>query len=165
MYIGNTFQQLFLIGANQLAVSGQVYGVEQQAAGFSQEEWDTLTSPDCWTKTEQMKIGNIVANAISITLRTAGLPPVPLPGAYVAAVICKLVAPCNRLLAAASAPESFDAMSALGLTGESLNVITTKQQMYALVMYFSSAEFGALESFPIDDIIAAQVLAEQAEEV
>lgn len=161
--IGNTFQQLFLIGANELATAPMEYGPEQQAAGFTMEEWDTLTSTDCWTKAEQMKLPSILASAVSITLRTAGLPPVPLPGAYVAAVICKLCAPCNRLIAAASAPESFDVMSAIGLTGESKEVITTKVQMYALVTYFSSAEFGALESFRLDEFTEEIVVSAQAD--
>ena len=89
--IGNTFHQLFLLGANQLAVAPMVYGPEQQAAGFTIEEWDILTAQQCWTKAEQMKVSSILSSAVSITLRTAGLPPAPLPGAYVAAVICKLV--------------------------------------------------------------------------
>lgn len=161
--IGNTYQQLFLIGANELATAPKVYGPEQQAAGFTQEEWELLSSDVCWTKAEQMKIPSVLSSAVSITLRTAGLPPVPLPGAYVAAVICKLVAPCNRLIAAASSPESFDVMSAVGLTGESKEVITTKHQMYALVTYFSSAQFGALESFKLDEIVEQTVIDAQAE--
>lgn len=159
--IGNTYQQLFLMGANQLATAGAEYGPEQQSAGFTLDEWNLLTSATCWTKAEQMKIGSIISSAVSITLRTAGLPPVPLPGAYVAAVICKLVAPCNRLVAAASAPESFDVMSAVGLTGESVKVITSKEQMYALVVYFSSAEYGALENVAIDAAAYQQILEEQ----
>lgn len=161
--IGNTYQQLFLLGANELAVAGAEYGPTQQAAGFTQDEWLLLTAPDCWTKSEQMKIASILANAVSITLRTAGLPPVPLPGAYVAAVICKLVAPCNRLIAAASAPESFDLMSAAGISAESVKIITTKEQMYGLVVYFSSAEFGALGSFLLNAGVQEAVLALQQE--
>lgn len=159
----NTFHSLFLLGANTLAsVVKTPYGPVQQEAGFTSDEWDLLTSVECWSKPEQMKMPSILSSAVSITLRTAGLPPVPLPGAFVAAVICKLVAPCNRLVAAASAPESFDVLSAVGLRSESVKVITSREQMYALVTYFSSAEFGALESFAIDDAIAAQVIADQA---
>lgn len=144
--IGNTFQQLFLLGANQLVAAGTEFAAEHQAAGFTQEEWDVLTSPICWTQPEQMKIQSIISNAISITLRTAGLPASPLPAPYLAATICKYVAPCNRLVAAASCPESFDAMSASGITSEPVEIITSKSQMLALVVYFSSAEFGALEN-------------------
>lgn len=158
----NTYQNLFLLGANELATHTQEYGPEQQAAGFTKDEWDLLTADECWSKSEQMKIPSILSSAVSITLRTAGLPPVPLPGAYVAAVICKLVHSCNRLVAAASAPESFDVLSAVGLNSETKTIITTKEQMYSLVVYFSSAQFGALESFAIDSMVEAQVIAEQA---
>jgi len=160
----NTFQNLFLLGANVLAsVARSPYGPVQQAAGFTAEEWSLLTADACWTKTEQMKIPSIIASAVSITLRTAGLPPVPLPGAFVAATICKLVAPCNRLVAAASAPESFDVMSAVGIKGDSMKIMTSKEQMYALVVYFSSAQYGALESFSVDEAVEASVLLEQAD--
>lgn len=157
--IGNTYQQLFLLGANKLA-SGvdNAYGPDQQEAGFTKEEWDTLTQPAAWSQAQRMRVPSILASAVSITLRIAGLPPQPLPGAFVAATICKLVAPVNRIVAAASAPESFDVVSAAGLTGESCDVITSKQQMYALVTYFSSAEFGALESFKLDAITEAAVI-------
>ena len=161
----NTYQSLFLLGANQLASLDDVYGPEQQAAGFTNEEWNLLTDSKCWTKEQQLKMPSILSAAVSITLRTAGLPPAPLPGAFVAAVICKLVKPCNRLVAAASAPESFDALSAVGLTHETQVKTTTREQMYALVTYFSSAEFAALEQFSVDALIQQQVISEQAESV
>lgn len=160
--IGNTFQQLFLLGANQLVASGTEYGPDQQAAGFTQEEWELLTQPECWSKAQQMKIPSVLSAAVSITLRIGGLPAVPLPGAFVAATICKLVSPCNRFLAAASSPESFDALSASGITGEPVQIITTKEQMYALVTYFSSAEFGALENIALEAAVQELVIAQQA---
>lgn len=160
----NSYQNLFLLGANELATHSHDYGTEQQAAGFTKDEWDLLTQDECWTKTQQMKVPSILSSAVSITLRTAGLPPTPLPGAFVAAVICKLVSSCNRIVAAASAPESFDVMSAVGLSTETKTIITSKEQMYALVVYFSSAQFGALESFAVDTIIEQQVLQDQVNE-
>ncbi len=161
--IGNTFQQLFLLGANELVAAGMDYSPVHQAAGFTQEEWELLNTDACWTKAEQQKIPSILASAVSITLRTAGLPPVPLPGAFVAATICKYVAPCNRLLAAASAPESFDALSASGITGEPLEIITTKNQMYALVVYFSSSQFGGLENVALGAAVQELVQKQQEE--
>lgn len=161
--IGNTFHQLFLLGANELATMPIDYGPEQQAAGFTEQEWDLLTTDTCWTPNERMKIPSILSSAISITLRVGGLPPTALPGAFLASVICKLVKPCNRLLAASVAPESFDVMSAAGIHGESQIVNTTHQQMLALVVYFSSADFTALSRFKIEEMIEDAVLAAQAE--
>lgn len=165
MGIANTFQSLFLLGANLLVSISKEYGPEQQAAGFTQEDWDTLTQEECWTKAQQMKLPSIISSAVSITLRIAGLPAIPLPGAFVAATICKYVAPCNRLVAAASAPESYDALSSSGINQEPLEIITTKQQMYSLVIYFSSAEFGALENAKIDAAVEQAVLEQQTQPV
>ncbi len=159
--IGNTFQQLFLLGANELATMDIDYGPQQQAAGFTMEEWDLLTTDTCWTKAEQMKLPSMLSNMVSITLRTAGLPAVPLPGAFIAACICKIIAPCNRLVAASSAPESFDVMSAAGIARESVQVITTREQMLALVVYFTSADFDSLAGFPLQVEIENAVLAAQ----
>lgn len=155
------YNDLFLLGANELVAMTKVYGPDQIAAGFTEEEWSLLTQEDCWTISQQRKIKSVLASACSITLAIAGLPPAPLPGAYVAAVICKLCAPCNRLVAANQAPESFDARSALGLVGESIEVITSQAQMYALVVHFSSAEFAALSSFPVSEVVNAAVEAMQ----
>lgn len=153
------YNDLFLLGANELAAMSKQYGPDQVAAGFTQEEWELLTQDECWNIAEQRRIAGVLASAVSITLNVAGLPAAPLPGAYVAAVICKLCSPCNRLVASLSAPASFDARSALGLDAESIEVITTPIQMQALVIHFSSASFAALSSFPIDEVIAAAVLA------
>lgn len=153
----NTFKQLFQMGANKLATAPQEFGAVQKAAGFTQDEWELLTTDEGWTQAERMKLKTLISNAVSITLTTAGLPAVPLPGAYVAAVICHLVAPCNRLVAAAAAPESFDALSAVGIHTVSTKVITTQEQMYALVLYFSSDDYEALSSFKISEEIEEAV--------
>lgn len=156
------FNDLYMLGANELAAYTQEYGPDQIAAGFTQEDWNVLVQDDCWSKTEQQKIPAILSNACSITLRVAGLAPVPLPAPYIAATICKLCAPCNRLVAAQSAPRGFDSRSALGFDGESLEVPATTYQMMALVEYFSSADFAALASFPVSEVVNAAVAAQQA---
>lgn len=154
------FNDLYMLGANELAAYSPVYGPEQIAAGFKQEDWNLLVQESCWTKEEQQKIPAILSNACSITLRVAGLAPVPLPAAYVAATICKLCQACNRLVAASSAPRAFDSRSALGFDGESIERPVTPAQMMALVEYFSSAEFAALAAFPVSEVISAAVQAQ-----
>lgn len=153
------FNDLYMLGANELAAYTKEYGPEQIAAGFKMEDWNLLVQPECWTKEEQQKIAAILANACSITLRVAGLAPVPLPAAYVGATICKLCAPCNRLVAAQSAPRAFDSRSALGFDGESIERPVGPAQMMALVEYFSSADFAALAAFPVSEVVAAAVAA------
>lgn len=161
---GNSFHQLFLLGANQLAASiPEGYGPTQVEAGFTEEEWNLLQSPTMWSKAEQMKVASVIQNACSICCRVAGLPAIPLPGAFVAATICKLIPAHNRILAAVNAPENFDVRSAAGLDSAAVQELTPTWQMIALVTYFSSAEFGALESFALD--AASQALVDAQNEL
>lgn len=159
--IALTYSQLFLRGANELASAPREYGPMQQQAGFNSEEWNLLVQDECWSRAQQRKMASIVSNAVSITLNIAGLPAVPLTGAYVASIICKLVAPCNRIVAASCAPESFDAMSATGIVCQSEVKPTTREQMVALVCYFTAMGTEALGHFPVDGITENQVIEEQ----
>lgn len=159
--IGNSFHQLFTLGANLLATMPIQFGSEQQAAGFTKDEWDLLTQKKCWNNEEVQKLPTLINSLVSITLRIGGLPSTPLPGAYVAASICSIIAPCNRFLAASAAPESYDAMSASGIQTTSEIITTSREQMYALVTYFTSAEFGALSSFRLNDEIEDAVIQAQ----
>ena len=69
----------------------------------------------------------------------AGMPPVPLPGQYVAALISEVVSPCNWMLAAIKAPDSFDALDATGLLEEQEVKPMKYEQMMALVMVYGSS--------------------------
>lgn len=154
----SVYQQLFLNGANNLASFTQEYTEQVQAAGFSQEEWDLLTEKKCWTPQQRQQISGVIAAAVSITLTIAGLPATRMPGAFVAAIICKLVEPCNRPVAAMHAPASFDALSAVGLTREVEIIQTPPEQMMALVLHFSSREFQKLINVTVDEFIEEEVL-------
>lgn len=148
--MSHTFTEQFNAGAYQMADYSATYGTLQQSAGFSQEDWDLLTDPECWSLSQQRKVHSVLAEAVSISMRVAGLQPTNLPGAYVAAVICRLVAPCNRLVAASRAPRSFDAMTASGIAGPSEVVETTPEQMMGLVCLFSE-DFSGLDRFEPED--------------
>lgn len=161
--IAKTYQQLFLNGANELASTDKAYGPVQQAAGFTREQWELLTDLTNWTLAQQRQIAGLLSEAVSICMRLAGLPPTPLPGAFVAAVIVKLVAPCNRLIGAVSAPASFDCMSALGLMQNVEIVTTTKEQMMALVVYFSAHDTDALTSVKVDAAAEEQAIKDQVD--
>lgn len=69
----------------------------------------------------------------------AGMPPIPLPGQYVAAVIAEVVSPQNRMIACTKAPETFDASDASGLLGTSEVTDMSTQQMMALVLAYSGS--------------------------
>lgn len=164
MHEANPYVKMFQLGANELAVMDREFGPLQAAAGFTPEEWGLLTQKTCWTKAERMGIGSIISNMVSITLLVSGLPATSLPGSYVACCIAKIISPCNRLVAAANAPASFDAMSASGIGQESIEIQTTEKQMYALVELFSSQDYSALENFKIDELVQALVIVDQMKE-
>lgn len=155
------YQDLFMVGANQLAAMSLTWGPDHQAAGFNETDWALLTDTTCWSKTQQLKVASCLRLAVSMTLRAAGLAPTPLPGAFVAAVICKLIAPCNRLVAGQNAPESFDAMSASGIYSETEVINTTSQQMMGLICAFSSGDYSSVQSARVEQIVENAVLDEQ----
>lgn len=67
----------------------------------------------------------------------AGMPAIPLPGQYVAALIAEVVAPVNRLLACTKAPETFDGAIASGLERTHEVKEMSVQQLMALVIAYS----------------------------
>ena len=54
--IGNTYHQLFLLGASQLACMPEEYAEVHQAAGFTKEEWDLLRCPTPWTRMQTQRV-------------------------------------------------------------------------------------------------------------
>lgn len=157
----HSYQDLFMVGANHIASMGPNYGSDQQAAGFSEPEWDLLTDVTMWSRAQQKQVASAVRMAVSLTLRVAGLAPTPLPGVYVAAVICQLVAPCNRLVAAQAAPESYDAIAASGLFADTEVLPTTQQAMTSLIMMFSSGDYSSVQSARVDEIAENAAVDEQ----
>ena len=67
----------------------------------------------------------------------AGLPAIPMPGQYVAAIIAEIVAPVNRLVACTKAPDTFDADAASGILGTHEVKDMSVQQLMALVIAYS----------------------------
>ena len=129
--------RMFEGGALTLVSDQMEYTKRHAEAGFSKPEWDLLTQKEYWNADQARQVSSILAEATSISLRLAGIPAVPLPGQYVAALICKLVAPANRLTAALRAPRTFEAENAAGVSGPVAVKETTPEQMMSLVMYFS----------------------------
>lgn len=132
--------KLMAVGAFQLGTLPVAYGDEHAALGFSRAEWSLITSEEGWLPAERRNVRSILSEAVNSSLERAGLASDPVPGQYVAMVICALVAPVNRLVAAARAPESYDAVVASGLFGPAELVDMPPWQMQSLVMAYSSGE-------------------------
>ena len=128
----------FKIGARKLAQAEKEYSDLHKAHGIEQSHWELLTQSEYWTPDQARAIRSILANVIEVSMTIAGMPPIPLPGQYVAAVIATVVAPCNRMLACVKAPDTFDAAMASGFMGSPEVQDMTPQQLMALVIAYSA---------------------------
>jgi hypothetical protein len=132
----------FRRGAEALARGNLQYGDVHKSHGISQVDWELLTQDDHWTPEEARQVRSIIAATIEVSMTIAGLPAVPLPGQYAAAVVAICVAPCNRLMAAMKVPDTFDAAAASGLMEDQQVIPMRPEQMMALVMAYSGGYGG-----------------------
>lgn len=127
----------FRIGAKRIAESERAYTELHKAHGIEEAHWKLLTQAEYWTPDQARAIRSILANVIEVSMTIAGMPPVPLPGQYAAALIAEVVSPCNRMLACVKAPDTFDAAMASGFMGSPEVKDMTPQQLMALVIAYS----------------------------
>jgi len=131
----------FRMGAEALAV-GQSYNELHRSHGLLEPDWELLTQDQHWTPEQARQVRSILASVIEVSLTIAGMPPIPLPGQYAAAVIAIIVSPANRLVAAMKVPDTFDAVAASGLM-ETFEVRPMRpEQMVALVVAYSGGLGG-----------------------
>lgn len=131
----------FRRGAVILA-EGQSYGPLHREMGLLEPDWHLLTREEHWTPAESRQIRSILANVVEVALTIAGMPAVPLPGQYVAAVIAICVAPANRMVACSKVPETFDAVAASGLHSDFEIKPMKVEQMMSLVLAYSGGIGG-----------------------
>lgn len=129
--------QSFRIGAQKLARGDRKYTDLHKAHGIEESHWLLLTQDEYWTPDEARAVRSILASVIEISMTIAGMPPVPMPGQYAAALIAEIVSPCNRMLACIKAPDTFDAVDSSGLLGTSEIRDMTPQQLMGLVIAYS----------------------------
>ena len=116
----NDIHSSFRLGAESLVRGSTKYTELHRSHGISQADWTLLTQDEPWTPEQVRQIRSILAGVIEVCMTIAGLPPVPLPGQYAAAVIAICVGPANRFLAAQKVPDTFDAIAASGLEGKGI---------------------------------------------
>lgn len=150
--------RMFEAGALTLVSDQMEYTTRHAEAGFSKPDWDMLTQKEYWNAEQARAVSSVLAEACSISLRLAGIPAVPLPGQYVAAMICKLVAPANRITAAIRAPRTFEAENAAGISGSVAVKETSREQMMSLVLYFSNSGASDLNGQGVDPRVVEAVM-------
>ena len=129
----NSQLDAFQLGARHLA---QDIGRSRSRFGFMESDWELLTRDDRWSPEETMRVSGLLVQLIQSSLTISGLPATRLPGQYVAALIVEVVHSCNVIAACWSAPASFDAARASGLTGEYEIIAMEPEQMFSLAMAF-----------------------------
>ena len=150
----------FKIGAKRIAKDEKAYTDLHKAHGIEQAHWELLTAREYWTPDEARAIRSILANVVEVSMTIAGMPAIPLPGQYVAALIAEVVAPCNWMLAAVRAPDTFNAMDASGLMQETEIKPMEYQQMMSLIMAYG----GDFTGQPMADIVPKLVTEKVAEQ-
>lgn len=150
----------FKVGARKLAQSERAYTDLHKAHGIEEAHWKLLTQSEYWTPDQARAIRSILANVVEVSMTIAGMPPVPLPGQYVAAVIATCVSPCNRMLACVKAPDTFDAAMASGFLGQP----EVKDMEYQQLMSLTIAYSGGFPHEPPGEKLGAEILEAVAKE-
>ena len=132
----------FQHGAKMLARAEKEFTDLHKGHGIEEHQWKLITQEEYWTREQAQQIRSILASVVEVSMTIAGMPAIPLPGQYVAAVISEVVAPCNRMLACTKAPDTFDAVSASGILATHEIKPMSVQQMMALVLAYSGGYTG-----------------------
>ncbi len=127
----------FQHGAQIIAQNNCEYTSLHKGHGIDQAHWDLLTQSEYWSPDQARQIRAILANVLEVSMTIAGMPAIPLPGQYLAALISTVVSPCNRYLACVKAPDTFDANAASGILDTFQIKDMPVQQLMALVLAYS----------------------------
>lgn len=132
------FREMFLRGCLELVAADfaelQTRGV---AGRLSKSQWELATQREKWTESEAIASVSALQALLAQVMTASGLPPMQMPAAYVAGMICMLVAPCNRMVAATNAPRAFDVEAASGLHREIEIKETPREHMVAMVTFLT----------------------------
>lgn len=149
----STVHHAFRQGARVLAQGYCKYDETHKIHGIDPFQWKILTQNQYWSPEQARGMRSVLANVLEVSMTIAGMPAIPMPGQYAAALIAELVAPCNRILACHKAPETFDAFAASGLN-ETVDVQPMKvEQLMALVIAYS----GGFAGEPANDRLPREV--------
>lgn len=132
----------FRRGAELLARDHCKYTALHKGHGIDPFHWEILTQKEYWSPDQAREMRSVIANVLEVSMTIAGMPAIPLPGQYAAALISTVVAPSNRMLACTKVPETFDAFAATGLFQDHEVKPMPVQQMMSLVVLYSGDYAG-----------------------
>lgn len=152
----------FQVGAQKLAANQCEFTTLHKTHGIEEHQWKLLTSKEYWSPDETRQMRSIIASVCEISMTIAGMPAIPLPGQYVAALIAEVVSPVNRLLACTKVPDTFDALAASGLMSTFEVKPMTYEQMSALVLAYSGGFPGEPPAHKLPKDVKEQMKQENA---
>jgi hypothetical protein len=127
----------FRYGAEQLVHAQYEYTELHKGHGIDEFQWKVLTQDEYWTPNQARDMRAVLANVLEVSLTIAGMPAIPLPGQYIAALIAIVVKPANRIVACSKSPDTYDAVKASGLLDEVVVEPMRVEQLISLVMAYS----------------------------
>ena len=128
----------FQVGAEKLAANQCKYTELHKGHGIDPFSWKILTQEEYWSPEQARDMRATLANVVEVSMTIAGMPAIPLPGQYVAALIAHVVAPCNRMLACTKAPKTFDAIAASGIQQTYEVKEMSVEQLISLVIIYGA---------------------------
>lgn len=127
----------FQYGARKIAGAEKRYTDLHKQYGIEEFHWQQLTQEEYWSADQARQMRSILASVAEVAMTIAGMPAVPLPGQYMAALIAEVVAPQNQMLACCKAPDTFDAEAAAGITRTHEVKEMCREQLMGLVLAYS----------------------------
>lgn len=143
----------FCRGASVLAAAHCKYTEIHKGHGIDPYDWKILTQQEYWSPEQAREMRSVLANVLEVSMTIAGMPAIPMPGQYLAALIAHVVSPANRLLACTKAPDTFDAVAASGLMATHQVKPMSVQQLMGLVITYS----GGSRNEPPNQVLPDEV--------
>lgn len=139
--------EMMAVGAATLAEYGFEHTPKHAAIGFSDHDWRLLTQAQPWSGADRRKMPAIISEAFRASFSLAQLPPAPLPVQYAAAVLVKLVHPCNLRVAIHCCPDTHDVLKAIngGLQKDQAPDPASKTELEGYCLQYLS---GYVTGFP-----------------
>jgi hypothetical protein len=129
--------KMFHIFKTAVVTLAQEYGEQHAGYGISPQDWTLLTQKELWNSDQRSQVRGILSEITNVACTIGGIPAIPLPGQFVAALIAHVVSPANYFVASTRAPDTYDALLASGLQGKVNIQPMTQQQMLSLVLAYS----------------------------
>ena len=124
--------------------------------GIADQHMKMIRQHKLWNADERMQVDGILNEILNVSLNRAGLPQMELPAELIACMICKIVAPCNRLVAAVKAPAGYKGIKATGLTEEPVIESVDPQTMFAMVIAFSGGYEVPARTETVEEVLMKQ---------